>query len=243
MAEHERVPTDAKYYNPRISFDGLNWFLTVGIDFEAPETVTSTNDGIGIDLGVKDLAVCSSGHVYKNINKTSRVRRLKKKQRRLQRKISRKYEKDKKGGRYQKTRNIIKSEKQLLRITHKLTDIRKNYIHQVTTEIIKREPSFIVLENLNVMAMMKNKHLAKAIQEQKLSEFYMIMRYKCEWNSIKLITADRFYASSKTCSVCGNIKKDLKLSDRTYHCEHCGAVIDRDFNANLYYYGKSVINH
>ncbi len=144
-----------------------------------------------------------------------------------------------------KTRNIIKSERQLLRVTHKLTDIRTNYIQQVTTEIIKREPSFIVMEDLNVSGMMKNKHLARAVQEQKLAEFYRIMSYKCSWHAIKLITADRFYASSKTCSFCGNIKKDLKLSDRTYHCEHCGAVIDRDMNAsiNLYQYGKSVINH
>ena len=245
LAEHDRVPINAKYSNPRITFDGLNWFLTVGIEIEAPEPLTSTNDGIGIDLGIKDLAICSTGHVYRNINKTSRVRRLKKKQRRLQRKISRKYEKNKKGGRYQKTSNIIKSEKQLLRITHKLTDIRTNYIQQVTTEIIKREPSFIVMEDLNVSGMMKNKHLAKAVQEQKLAEFYRIMQYKSEWYGIRLITADRFFASSKTCSICGNIKKDLKLSNRTYHCEHCGIVIDRDLNAsiNLYQYGKSVINH
>ena len=244
LAEHERIPIGAKYTNPRISFDGLNWFLTVGIEAEAPKPVTGT-DGIGIDLGVKDLAICSTGQVYRNINKTSRVRRLKKKQRRLQRKISRKYEKNKKGGSYQKTRNIIKSEKQLLRLTHKLTDIRTNYIQQVTTEIIKREPSFIVMEDLNVSGMMKNKHLAKAVQEQKLAEFYRIMQYKCLWHGIRLITADRFYASSKTCSICGNIKKDLKLSDRTYHCENCGAVIDRDMNAsmNLYQYGKSITSH
>ena len=244
LAEHERIPIGAKYTNPRISFDGLNWFLTVGIEAEAPKPVTET-DGIGIDLGVKDLAICSTGQVYRNINKTSRVRRLKKKQRRLQRKISRKYEKNKKGESYQKTRNIIKSEKQLLRLTHKLTDIRTNYIQQVTTEIIKREPSFIVMEDLNVSGMMKNKHLAKAVQEQKLAEFYRIMQYKCLWHGIRLITADRFYASSKTCSICGNIKKDLKLSDRTYHCENCGAVIDRDMNAsmNLYQYGKSITSH
>ena len=128
----------------------MNWFFTVGIEIEAPEPKASTNDGIGIDLGVKDLAICSTGHVYRNINKTSRVRRLKKKQRRLQRKVSRKYERNKKGGNYQKTHNIIKSEKQLLRITHRLTDIRTNYIQQVTTEIVKREPSFIVMEDLNV---------------------------------------------------------------------------------------------
>ena len=247
LAEHDRIPTDVKYSNPRISYDGLNWFLTVGIEFDTPEPMSSANDGIGIDLGIKDLAICSTGHIYRNINKTSRVRRLKKKQRRLQRKISRKYERNKKGESYQKTRNIIKSEKQLLRVTHKLTDIRTNYIQQVTTEIIKREPSFIVMEDLNVSGMMKNKHLARAVQEQKFAEFYRIMQYKCEWHGIKLITADRFYASSKTCSFCGNIKKDLKLSDRKYHCENCGAVIDRDLNAsmNLYQYGKSksVINH
>ncbi len=245
LAEHNRIPTNAKYSNPRISFDGLNWFLTVGIKFEAPELTAKTNNGIGIDLGIKDLAICSSGHVYRNINKTSRVRRLKKKQRRLQRKNSRKYEKNKKGESYQKTCNIVKSEKQLLRITHRLTNIRTNYIQQVTTEIIKREPSFIVMEDLNVSGMMKDKHLAKAIQEQKFAEFYRIMQYKCSWHGIRLITADRFYASSKTCSICGNIKKDLKLSDRIYHCEKCGAVIDRDMNAsiNLYQYGKSIINH
>ena len=244
LAEHDRIPIGKKYLNPRISFDGLNWFLTVGIEAEAQE-ITSSNDGIGIDLGVKDLAICSSGHVYKNINKTSRVRRLKKKQRRLQRKISRKYERNKKGESYQKTRNIIKSEKQLLRVTHRLTDIRTNYIQQSTTEIVKREPSFIVMEDLNVKGMMKNKHLAKAVQEQKLAKFYRIMQYKCEWHGIRFITVDRFYPSSKLCSVCGHKKQDLKLSDRTYICEKCGTVIDRDINAsmNLYQYGKSIANH
>ena len=244
LAEHDRIPIGKKYLNPRISFDGLNWFLTVGIEAEAQE-ITSSNDGIGIDLGVKDLAICSSGHVYKNINKTSRVRRLKKKQRRLQRKISRKYERNKKGESYQKTRNIIKSEKQLLRLTHRLTDIRTNYIQQATTEIVKREPSFIVMEDLNVKGMMKNKHLAKAVQEQKLAEFYRIMQYKCEWHGIRFITVDRFYPSSRLCSFCGHKKQDLKLSDRTYICEKCGTVIDRDMNAsiNLYQYGQSIINH
>ena len=233
LAEHDRVPLNAKYSNPHVSFDGLNWFLTVGIEIPDTEPIAVNNDGIGIDLGVKDLAICSSGHVYRNINKTSRVRRLKKKQCRLQRKISRKYEKNKKGESYQKTRNIIKSEKQLLKINHRLTDIRTNYIHQVTTEIVKREPSFIVMEDLNVTGMMKNKHLAKAIQEQKLAEFYRIMQYKCDWNGIKFITADRFYASSKLCSVCGHRKSDLKLSDRIYRCEHCGTIIDRDMNASI----------
>ena len=217
-----------------------NWFKLA-----EREKSKADNIGTGIDLGVKDLAVCSSGHVYKNINKTSRVRRLKKNLRRLQRKISRKYNNNEKGERYRKTRNITKSEKKLLKINHRLTNIRTNYIQQVTTEIIKREPSFIVLEDLNVRGMMKNKHLAQAIQEQKFAEFYRVLQYKCEWNGIKFITADRFYASSKICSKCGNKKNDLKLSDRTYICKNCGTVINRDFNAaiNLYHYGKSIMNH
>ena len=244
LAEHKRVPVNAKYFNPRVRFDGINWYLTVGIEVSIAQS-QKENEGLGIDLGVKDLAVCSSGQVYKNINKTSRVRRLKKKLRRLQRKISRKYNKNKKGESYKKTRNIIKSEKKLLKINHRLTNIRTDYIQKTTTEIIKREPSFVVLEDLNVKGMMKNKHLARAIQEQKLSEFYRILKYKCEWNGIRFITADRFYASSKICSFCGNKKNDLKLSDRTYKCEHCGTVIDRDFNAsvNLYKYGRLMVNH
>ena len=245
LAECGRIPLNTKYFNPRVSFDGINWFLTVGIETSDEQIRKCIGKGIGIDLGIKDLAICSSGHVYKNINKTSRVRRLKKRGRRLQRQISRKYQMNKKGESYQKTRNIIKSEKKLLKINHRLTNIRTNYIQQVTTEIIKREPSFVVMEDLNVKGMMKNKHLAKAIQEQKLAEFYRIMQYKCVWNGIKFITADRFYSSSKICSVCGNKKLDLKLSDRTYKCEHCGAVINRDFNAsvNLYHYGKLAVNH
>lgn len=245
LAEHNRIPMNAKYSNPHVSFDGLNWFLTVGIEIPDPEPAAISNDGIGIDLGVKDLAVCSSGHIYRNINKTSRVRRLKKKQRMLQRRISRKYNHNKKGESYQKTRNIIRSERQLLRLNHRLTDIRTNHIHQAISEIVKREPSFIVMEDLNVSGMMKNRHLAKSIQEQMLSEFHRIMRYKCAWNGIRFITADRFYASSKICSVCGHKKDYLKLSDRTYHCEHCGTVIDRDFNAsmNLFNYGKSIMPH
>ena len=194
---------------------------------------------------MKDLAICSTDHAYKNINNTSRVRRLKKKVRRLQRKLSRKYIKNKKGDSYQKTRNIVKSEKLLLRVTHRLTNIRTNYIQQVSTDIVKREPSFIVMEDLNVSGMMKNKYLARAIQEQKLAEFYRMMQYKCDWHGIRLITTDRFYASSKLCSVSGHKKPDLKLSDRIYRCEQCGTVIDRDYNAsiNLLHYGQSILTH
>lgn len=242
LAEHESIPTkNVKYMNPRIKYDGLNWWVTVGIEYEDSTTLPSS-EGIGIDLGIKDLAICSDGNTYKNINKTQKVKKLEKRKRRLQRSISRKYEKNKKGGSYCKTSNIIKSEKELLKLNHRLTNIRQNYLHQTTSEIIKREPSFICIEDLNVKGMMKNKHLSKAVQQQCFGEFRRQMEYKSEWNNIQVVIADRWFPSSKLCSCCGNIKKDLKLSDRIYKCE-CGNIIDRDYQAalNLKRYGENVL--
>ena len=241
LAEHNRIPTNCKYVNPRITFDGINWWVSVGIEYEDNYNI-SKNEGIGIDFGIKDLAVCSDGKVYKNINKTKRVRKLEKKRRRLQRQISKKYELNKEGRSYCKTNNIIKSEKKLLKLNHQLTNIRHNYLHQITTEIINRKPMFIVLEDLNVNGMIKNKHLSKAIQQQCFYEFYRQIEYKSSWNNIKFIETDKWFPSSKTCSKCGSIKKQLKLSDRVYVCEECGCIIDRDLNAsiNLMKYGKSI---
>ena len=242
LVERNRIPTDGKYINPRITFDGINWWISVGIEYD-DNTAIPVNDGVGIDLGIKDLAICSDiDKPYKNINKTQKIRKLKKKKRRLQRKISRKYLMNKKGDSYCKTSNIIKAEKKLLKLNHRLTNIRHNYLHQVTTEIISRKPKFIVLEDLNVKGMMKNKHLSEAVAEQCFYEFYRQIEYKSLWNNIKFIIADRFYASSKICSCCGATKRDLKLSDRIYKCDNCNAVIDRDKNAsiNLYNYGKSI---
>ena len=242
LAEKGRVPINCKYSNPRVTFDGVNFWISVGIEVE-DSLDKPTNNGMGIDLGIKDLAICSDRHTYKNINKTKEVKRLKKRKRRLQRKVSRKYLINKKGVCYNKTSNIIKLESQLLKLNHRLTNIRHNYLHQVTTEIINRKPMFIALEDLNVKGMMKNKHLAKAIQEQSFYEFRRIITYKAEWNNIKIIEVPRFYPSSKTCSECGAIKKDLKLSDREYICSECGCVIDRDYNAsvNLMRYGQSIV--
>ena len=241
LAEYGRIPVNAKYSNPRITFDGINWFISVGIESE--ESIEQpTNQGIGIDIGIKDLAICSDKNVYRNINKTAKVRKLKKKKRRLQRRISKKYAKNKKGECYCKTRNIIKSEKKLLKLSHRLTDIRHNYLHQTTSEIVSRKPKFIVLEDLNGRGMMKNRHLARAVQEQCFYEFYRQIQYKCSWNNIKFVTADRFYPSSKLCSCCGYVKKDLKLSERIYICPVCHNTIDRDFQAsvNLMRYQKLV---
>ena len=248
LCERERIPygEGVKYINPRASFDGLNWWISVGIEY--PETKEiPTNEGVGIDLGVEKLAVISDREIYKNINKTKEVKRLEKRKKRLQRKVSKKYEMNKiktKGGevRYKKTRNIIKLENQLKKLNQRLTGIRHNYTHQTTTEIIKQKPSFIVVEDLNVSGMMKNKHLSKAIQQQQFYEFRRQIQYKCEWNNIKFIVADRYFPSSKTCSQCGSYNKDLKLSDREYICECCGSVLDRDYNAslNLKNYGQEI---
>ena len=224
--------------NPRISFDGLNWWISVCVEFpDFKETLN--DDGIGIDLGIKDLAVCSDGNTYKNINKSQTVKKLGKRKRRLQRSVSRKYEQNKEKGKYCKTNNIVKNEKLLLKVNHRLANIRKNYLNQTTSEIVNRKPRFICIEDLNVSGMMKNRHLSKAVQNQGFFEFRKQLECKCADNGIQLIVADRFYPSSKLCSCCGNIKKDLKLSDRVYRCG-CGNVIDRDFQAslNLKAYGK-----
>lgn len=229
-----------KYSNPRISYDGRNWFLSVGYEVK-PEKVDLTGASIGIDLGVKELAVVSTGKVYGNINKTPRVRQLKKRLRRQQRRLSRKLE----GNmlkrdilqrpvwkRPLKDCRNIERQNSLIRSTHKkLTDIRNNYLHQTTCEIVKTKPSRIVMEDLNVRGMMKNRHLSRAISEQKLYEFKRQIKYKCERYEIELVEADKFYPSSKTCSRCGSIKPDLKLSDRTFKCPSCGLKIDRDLNA------------
>ncbi len=215
-----------------VTFDGFNWFLSVGIEyginFKEPH-----NEGIGIDLGIKILAVCSDGAEYKNINKAKTIKKIEKKKRRLQCRISRKYLKNKKGESYCKTCNIIKSEKQLLKIIRRLTNIRHNYINQVTSEIVSREPKFITIENLNVKGMMKNRCLSKALQEQSLYEFRRQLEYKCKKNNITLRIADRFYPSSKKCCKCGNIKKDLKLKERMYHCKICANRIDKDYQASI----------
>lgn len=231
LAEKNKIPTNCKYINPRIVYDGINWFICVGIELEDNKELP-TNDGIGIDLGIKDLAICSDGNTYKNINKTQKIKKLEKRKRRLQRSISRKYLNNRKGVCYIKTSNIIKLEKKLLKLNRRLTNIRDNYLHSVTSEIVNRKPKFITIEDLNVSGMVKNKHLSKAIQQQKLYEFRRQLKYKCEWNNIELRIVDRFYPSSKLCHNCGQIKLDLKLSDRIYKCD-CGYEEDRDYNASL----------
>lgn len=243
LSEKNRIPINdnVKYYNPRITFDGLNWWISVGVD-SGINYHPSQSEGIGVDLGLKDFAIISNGEVYKNINKSSKIKKLEKKKRRLQRKVSRKYQYNKEGERYKKTCNIIKSERQLLKLTKRLSNIRHNTLHQISSKLVNRKPKFIVLEDLNVKGMMKNRHLAKAVQQQCFYEFRRQIEYKCKWNEIEFILADRWFPSSKLCSCCGQIKKELKLSDRIYRCE-CGNEIDRDYQAslNLKVYGERTL--
>ena len=226
-----------KFSDVRLSYKNGKYMLSFGIECEnqAPEL---HDYSMGIDLGIKDLAVvaCGDDHiVFHNINKSKKIRDLKKKIRHVQRSISRKYEASKKrnGGRYEKTANIIKEEDKLSRLYARLSNIRENYIHQTTHELVSMLPREVIMEELNVMGMMKNRHLGKAVAEQCFYEFARQMQYKCEWNGIPFTKVPRFYPSSKTCSCCGEIKHDLKLSDRTYVCPKCGLEIDRDYNAAI----------
>ena len=225
---------ETKLYNPRVQYTpNGKWILTVSLACEN-QVPKLTNLPMGIDLGVKDLATVAFGEqkfIFKNINKTQKMRKLNKKLKRYQRQVSRKYEHNKTGNKYNKTENIKKLEDKIRKLQFKIASIRHNYIHQTTHTLISMKPYRVTMEDLNVSGMMKNKHLSRAIASQNFYEFVRQMEYKCEWNGIEFVKADRFYPSSKTCSVCGSIKKDLKLSERTYICPDCGAVIDRDYNA------------
>lgn len=232
----ERLPKlikDSHYMNPHIVFDGKYYYITFSIEIKIKPKVNTSSKIIGIDLGIKSFAVCSDGTIYKNINKTHTLKKINNKLRRLQRCVSKKYLKNKINNKFIKTKNIIKLEHKIKLTYRRIKNIRENYIHQITTRLVKTKPSEIVIEDLNITGMLKNKHLSKAIAEQCFYKFISVLKYKCDWNNIKLIKADRFYPSSKLCSCCGSIKKDLRLKDRTYKCSFCGLVIDRDFNASL----------
>lgn len=223
-----------KFSNVRLSKELNKYFISFGLECE--NQVRKLNDySMGIDLGVKELAAVSYGDdslIFHNINKSSKMRKLNRELKHLQRSVSRKYEENRQGNKYIKTNNIVKLEKKIYKINRKISNIRTNYIHQITHKLVELLPKRVVMENLNVSGMMKNKHLSEAIAGQGFYRFISYMKYKCEWNGIEFIQADKFYPSSKTCSCCGKIRKDLKLSDRVFRCE-CGAEIDRDINAAI----------
>lgn len=222
-----------KFSNPRISYTANGkWLLTLGTECETQAPVL-TNKSMGIDLGIKELAVVSFGNecvVFGNKNKSRQMRQLRRKLAHHQRNLARKYRMN---GSYAETRGIRRDKEKIRRLYYHISNSQKDYIHQTTHKLISMRPKRVVMEDLNVRGMMKNRHLSKAVQEQCFYEFIRQMRYKCEWNGIEFVQADRFYPSSRTCSCCGGYKKELKLSDRIFHCTECGAELDRDYNAAI----------
>ena len=207
------------------------YYVSVMVEFPDPVPCHNKGESLGIDLGLKDLATISNGEHHKNINKTPRVKKLEKKLRREQRRLSRKYENQKKGGATQR-KNIQKQKLKVQKLYQRLNHIRTDHVNKTISRVVRTKPSYIVIEDLNVSGMMKNRHLSKAIAAQKLREFRDKLKWKCYVNGIELRIVDRWYPSSKRCHCCGRIRKDLKLSERIYRCE-CGFECDRDLNASL----------
>ncbi len=237
LKEFGYIPVNSIVKSGTVSQKADRYYVSILVEDDYIEVSKSTNEGVGIDLGVKEFAVCSDGIKFKNINKTSIVKKIEKKLKREQRKLSRKYEslktrnKNIREGRAT-SQNIQKQIVKVQKLHQRLTNIRTDYINKTVANIVKQKPSYITIEDLNVKGMMKNKHLSKAIASQKFFEFKNKLVFKCKQNDVELRVVDRFYPSSKTCSNCGKVNKDLKLSDRIYRC-NCGLAIDRDLNASI----------
>ena len=234
IKEKGYIPTTKDGYMIRsgtVSVKAGRFYVSVLVEIPDINIDNNSNEGIGIDLGLKDFAIVSNGKTYRNINKSAGLKKLEKQLIREQRSLSRKYENLKKGKSTQRA-NIQKQKLKVQKLHHKMDNIRTDYINKTIAEIVKTKPSYITIEDLNVKGMMKNRCLSKAVASQKFYEFRTRLKAKCDENGIKLRVADRFYPSSKTCHHCGSVKKNLKLSDRIYRCE-CGYVADRDFNAAL----------
>ena len=234
IKEKGYIPTTKDGYMIRsgtVSVKAGRFYVSVLVEIPDVNINNNLNEGIGIDLGLKDFAVISSGKTYRNINKSAGLKKLEKQLIREQRSLSRKYESLKKGESTQRA-NIQKQKLKVQKLHHKMDNIRTDYINKTIAEIVKTKPSYITIEDLNVKGMMKNRRLSKAVASQKFYEFRKRLKAKCDEKGIELRVADRFYPSSKTCHHCGSIRKNLKLSDRIYRCE-CGYVADRDLNAAL----------
>ena len=234
IKEKGYIPTTKDGYMIRsgtVSVKAGKFYVSVLVEIPDVNIDNNSNEGIGIDLGLKDFAIISNGKTYRNINKSAGLKKLEKQLIREQRSLSRKYENLKKGESTQRA-NIQKQKLKVQKLHHKMDNIRTDYINKTIAEIVKTKPSYITIEDLNVKGMMKNRCLSKAVASQKFYEFRTRLKAKCDENGIELRVADRFYPSSKTCHHCGSVRKNLKLSDRIYRCE-CGYVADRDFNAAL----------
>ena len=234
IKEKGYIPTTKDGYvikSGHVSIKADRYYVSVLIEIPNNKIANNSNEGIGIDLGLKDFAIVSNGKIYKNINKSAKLKKLEKRLIREQRSLSRRYENLKKGESTQKP-NIQKQRLKVQKLHHRIDNIRTDYINKTIAEIVKTKPSYITIEDLNVSGMMKNKHLSKAVASQKFYEFRTKLQAKCNENGMELRVVDRWFPSSKTCHCCKNIKKYLKLSDRIFKC-YCGYIEDRDFNAAL----------
>ena len=234
IKEKGYIPTTKDGYMIRsgtVSVKAGRFYVSVLVEIPDINIDNNSNEGIGIDLGLKDFAIVSNGKTYRNINKSAGLKKLEKQLIREQRSLSRKYENLKKGKSTQRA-NIQKQKLKIQKLHHRIDNIRTDYINKTIAEIVKTKPSHITIEDLNVSGMMKNRHLSKAVASQKFYEFKTKLLAKCKENGIELRIVDRWFPSSKTCHCCKNIKKDLKLSDRIFRCD-CGYIEDRDFNAAL----------
>lgn len=234
IKEKGYIPTTKDGYvikSGSVSIKADRFYVSVLVEIPDNKIINNSNEGIGIDLGLKDFAIISNGKTYKNINKSARIKKIEKQLIREQRCLSRKYENLKKGEVTQRA-NIQKQKLKVQKLHHKIDNIRTDYINKTIAEIVKTKPSYLTIEDLNVKGMMKNRHLSKAVASQKFYEFRVKLQAKCRENGIELRVVDRWYPSSKLCNYCGSIKKDLKLSDRIFKCS-CGYIEDRDYNAAL----------
>lgn len=234
LKEKGFIPTNSKVISGTVSIKADRFYVSVLIDDNIKDTKqVKQSDGIGVDVGIKEFAVVSDGRKFKNINKSLQVRKLKKRLKRSQRQLSRKYEFKKKRGAKSTTKNITKQTLRVQKLHCKLSNIRLGYIRKIAHTLVKTKPEYITIEDLNIKGMMKNRHLSKAIGEQCFNKFIEILTNKCKQFNVELRKVNRFYPSSKKCNVCGNVKKDLKLSDRIYKCNICGYQTDRDLGAGI----------
>ena len=231
LYEKDYIPEGLNYQNPRITFDGIDWWLSVGLPIEI-EQYELTDEIIGIDLGLKELATCSNGMVFHSVAKSNEYQKVNKSLKQKQRQISRKYEMNKQGNKFIKTSNINKLERKIQKKRIRLQNIKKDYFHKSSTALVRTKPKAIVLEDLNVAGMRKNKYLSHSLQETSISTFKQMLISKAESHGIEVVLASRFYPSSQICSHCGS-RRSIKLSERIYKCPICGLEIDRDLNASI----------
>lgn len=232
LKEKGYIPIGKAIKSGYITKQTNRYFVSVIIDIDTSKSKSAYSNGIGIDLGIKEFAILSTGKTYKNINKSRVIKNIEKRLKREQKRLSKKYENKKKGV-ATLNKNIYKKISKIQKLHYKLSCIRTDYINKIVSEVVKTKPRFITIENLNITGMMKNRHLSKAISNQKFYEFRTKLINKAKILNIEIRLADTFYPSSKLCSCCGNIKHDLKLKDRMYKCNYCNLEIDRDYNASL----------